>query len=192
MTACRAGVERVHFLDGGLEGAVLKEVFSTLGAGTMVHADPYENIRPMKEEDIPEVLRLMEPLVQEGNLVRRTERELQRDCADYSVFEADGTVRGCGALHRYGSAGSPAWGEIAAVAVDIGCKHLGIGRRIVGRLIDEARRDGLAAVFVLTTRTMDWFLSLGFAPASVDELPAERRQTYDRERNSRIYVKRFS
>ena len=78
VTACRSGVERVHFLDGGLEGVVLKEVFSTLGSGTMVHADPFENIRPMREEDIPDVLRIMEPLIQQGNLVRRTEDDLQR------------------------------------------------------------------------------------------------------------------
>jgi amino-acid N-acetyltransferase len=196
VTACRAGVERVHFLDGGLEGAVLKEVFSTQGAGTMVHADPYENIRPMREDDIPEVLRIMEPLVQEGNLVRRTERELQRDCADYAVFEADGTIRGCGALHRFapdrgpeiGGSGGSTWGEIAALAVDPSYKHLGIGHRIVGYLIEEARRRGLGGVFVLTTRTMDWFLSLGFSPSTVDELPEERRETYDRERKSRIYA----
>ncbi|MGA2546158.1 MAG: amino-acid N-acetyltransferase [Rectinemataceae bacterium] len=183
VTACRSGVERVHFLDGGLEGAVLKEVFSTLGSGTMVHADPFENIRPMNEEDIPDVLRIMEPHVQQGNLVRRTEGELQRDRADYAVFEADGTIRGCGALHRSG----PDRAEIAALAVDVSFMHLGIGQRMVSYLIEEARRAGLAGVFVLTTRTSDWFLRLGFSHATVDELPEERRLTYDTDRKSRIY-----
>jgi amino-acid N-acetyltransferase len=184
VTACRSGVERVHFLDGGIEGVVLKEVFSTLGSGTMVHADPFENIRPMAEEDIPDILRIMEPLVQEGNLVRRTEAELQRDRADYAVFETDGTIRGCGALHRHGSD----LAEMAALAVDGGYKHLGIGHRMVGYLIEEARRAGLAGIFVLTTRTSDWFLSLGFSPATVDDLPEERRLTYDKDRKSRIYT----
>jgi amino-acid N-acetyltransferase len=183
VTACRSGVERVHFLDGGLEGAVLKEVFSTLGSGTMVHADPFENIRPMNEEDIPDVLRIMEPHVQQGNLVRRTESELQRDRADYAVFEADGTIRGCGALHRSG----PDRAEIAALAVDVSFMHLGIGQRMVSYLIEEARQAGLAGVFVLTTRTSDWFLRLGFSHATVDELPEERRLTYDTDRKSRIY-----
>jgi len=187
ITACRAGVERVHFLDGGLEGAVLKEVFSTVGAGTMVHSDPYENIRPMREEDIPDVLRIMEPLVQEGNLVRRTESELQRDSGDYAVFEADGTIRGCGALHRYGADKA----ELSALAVDANYQRLGIGHRLVGYLVDEARRAKLASVFILTTRTMDWFLSEGFARSNVDELPEERRLTYDSERKSRIYAIRL-
>jgi amino-acid N-acetyltransferase len=187
VSACRAGVERVHFLDGGKEGVVLKEVFSTLGTGTMVHADPFENIRPMALEDIPEVLRIMEPLIQQGNLVRRTEEDLHRKRADYVVFETDGTVRGCGALHRYG----PAKAEVAALAVDGNYKHLGIGQRIVGYLIEEAKKAGLAGVFALTTRTSDWFLSLGFASASVEDLPQERRSTYDAERKSRIYKMDF-
>jgi amino-acid N-acetyltransferase len=187
VTACRNGVERVHFLDGDQEGVVLKEVFSTLGTGTMVHADPFENIRPMREADIPDVLRIMEPLIQEGNLVRRTQGDLQRKCSDYAVFETDGTIRGCGALHRYGEN----WAEIAGLAVDGSYKHLGIGARMVGYLTEEAKRLGLEGVFVLTTRTSDWFLSLGFQAATVDELPAERRETYDRDRKSRIYMKRL-
>jgi amino-acid N-acetyltransferase len=184
IAACRSGVERVHFLDGGQEGVVLKEVFSTLGSGTMVHADPFENIRPMREDDIPDVLRIMEPLIQKGNLVRRTEEDLQRRAADYAVFETDGTLRGCGALHRYG----PAQAELAALAVDQSYNHLGIGQRMVEYLIEEARRKGLEGVFVLTTRTSDWFLSLGFSPATVEELPEERRLTYDNDRKSRIYA----
>ncbi len=183
VTACRAGVERVHFLDGGAEGVVLKEVFSTLGSGSMVHADPFENIRPMKEEDIPDVLRIMEPLIQQGNLVRRTDDDLQSACADYAVFETDGTVRGCGALHRY----APDRGEIAALAVDESYKHLGIGHRMVGYLIEAARKAGLSGVFVLTTRSSDWFLKIGFSPATVADLPEERRRSYDPERKSRIY-----
>jgi amino-acid N-acetyltransferase len=183
VTACRAGVERVHFLDGGAEGVVLKEVFSTLGSGAMVHADPFENIRPMAEEDIPEVLRIMEPLIQQGNLVRRSDEDLQRACADFAVFETDGTIRGCGALHRY----EGGRGEIAALAVDESYKLLGIGHRMVGYLIEAARKAGLDGVFVLTTRTSDWFLSLGFSPATVDDLPEERRRSYDPARRSRIY-----
>jgi amino-acid N-acetyltransferase len=184
VTACRAGIERVHFLDGGQEGAVLKEVFSTLGFGTMVHADPFENIRPMKEDDIPTVLRIMEPLIQEGILVRRTEGDLQRLCADYAVFETDGTIRGCGALHRYGSDRA----EIAGLAVDENYKHLGIGQKMVGYFIEEARRLGMKGVFVLTTRTSDWFLSLGFSRATVNDLPEKRRKAYDTGRRSRVYT----
>jgi amino-acid N-acetyltransferase len=187
VNACRSGVERVHFLDGGKEGVVLKEVFSTLGSGVMVHADPFENIRPMREDDIPNVLRIIDGLVKQGNLVRRTEEDLQRKCADYAVFETDGTIRGCGALHRYGTKQA----EIAALAVDGSYKQLGIGQRMVDYLEEKARGLGLEGVFVLTTRTSDWFLGIGFKAATVDDLPPERQETYDRGRKSRIYMKKL-
>jgi amino-acid N-acetyltransferase len=184
VAACRGGVERVHFIDGDMEGGVLKEIFSTLGYGIMVHDDPFENIRPMRMEDIPDVLRIMEGWIEQGVLVRRTEADLQRKLADFAVFEADGTVRGCGALHRYG----PDKAEIAGIAVDENFGHAGIGRRVVQYLIEEARGLGLSGVFILTTRTADWFQKLGFAPGGVEDLPEERRATYDAARKSRIYT----
>jgi len=184
VVACRGGVERVHFLDGDAEGSVLKEIFSTQGYGIMVHDDPFENIRPMRLEDIPDVLRIMESWIEQGVLVRRTEADLQRKLADFCVFEADGTVRGCGALHRYG----PEKAEVAGIAVDENFGHAGIGRKIVQYLIEEARRKGLVGVFLLTTRTADWFMKLGFLRGGVDDLPSERRATYDQARKSQIYV----
>jgi amino-acid N-acetyltransferase len=183
IVACRGGVERVHFLDGTADGVVLKEVFSTLGYGIMVHADPFENMRPMNQEDVLDVLRIMEPNIKKGVLVRRTEDDLQRLCDDYVVYEIDRTIRGCGALHRYGADRA----EIAGVAVDENFNHLGIGQKIVEFLIGEARLLGLAGVFILTTQTADWFLSLGFVQVTPNELPAERRATYDEERKSRVY-----
>jgi len=180
--ACRGGVERVHLVDGDMDGCVLKEVFSTSGFGLMIHDDPFDNIRPMREEDIPEVLRIMEGWIEQGVLVRRTEDDLRRKLADFRVFESDGTVRGCGALHRYG----PEKAEVAAIAVDERSSRGGIGRRIVTYLVEEARKLGLSGVFLLTTRTADWFQKLGFMPGNVEDLPPERH--YDAARNSRIYV----
>ena len=83
LRACRAGVERVHIIDGREEGAVLRELFSNLGAGTMVYADEYESIRPLRSRDMPDILRLMEPLMQQGILVRRSVEQIQEKKADY-------------------------------------------------------------------------------------------------------------
>jgi amino-acid N-acetyltransferase len=182
--ACRGGVERVHFLDGTMDGVVLKEVFSTLGYGVMIHVDPFENIRPLKDEDIVDVLGIMEVFVRKGILVRRSEEDLQRLKGDFVVYETDGTIRGCGALHRCG----PEQAEIAGIAVDENYGRMGIGRKIVERLIDEARRKGLMQVFLLTTKTSDWFQSLGFLQGSAEDLPPERRATYDEKRRSRVFI----
>ncbi|MDR2397198.1 MAG: amino-acid N-acetyltransferase, partial [Spirochaetaceae bacterium] len=102
LNAARAGVERVHIINGREEGAILRELFSHLGAGTMVYADEYEAIRPLKTQDISGVLRLMEPLVQQGNLVRRSSEQIHDKKGDYVVFEIDGSVHACGALHHWG------------------------------------------------------------------------------------------
>jgi amino-acid N-acetyltransferase len=182
LRASRAGVERVHIVDGGEEGAVLRELFSNLGAGTMVYADEYESIRPLRTADIPDILRLMEPLVQRDVLIRRGAEEIQEKEEDYAVFEIDGSLHACGALHDWGEG----QGEIAAVATN--GTYTGLGRRIVRYLIDRAAKRGFHRVFVLTTRTHDWFELLGFSECSVESLPERRRRNYDRNRKSMVFA----
>jgi len=183
VAASRAGVERVHIIDGREEGAVLRELFSNLGSGTMLYADEYEAIRPLKTQDIPDVLRIMEPLMREGILVRRTEEDIQEKKEDYWVFGIDGRAHASGALHRWGDAG-----EIAAIAVDNVYTDLGLGSRIVRFFISKAKKEGLSRVFVLTTKTQDWFEALGFTERSIETLPEERKKTYNYNRNSKVYT----
>jgi amino-acid N-acetyltransferase len=179
-----AGVERVHIIDGGEEGAVLKELFSNLGAGTMVYADEYESIRALRSQDIPDVLRLMEPLMQQGILLRRTPEDIESKKQDYAVFEIDGRIHACGALHDWGEG----QGEIAAVVADPAYANMGLGRRIVRCLIDRAEKAGLSRIFILTTRTQDWFETLNFRETTVESLPEKKRLLYDRTRNSKVFA----
>src|SRR5206468_12530242 len=158
LMACRNGTERAHVVDGRMEGAILREIFSNLGVGTMVYGNDYESIRPMKADDIGEVLRLMQPLVQEGILVKRTEDDLMARPADFVVYSIDDVVHACGALHEYGDGQA----EIAAIATNPVYGHLSMGRKIVSYLIEKAAKMGMKRVFVLTTRTIDWFEQLGF------------------------------
>jgi amino-acid N-acetyltransferase len=185
LNASKAGVERVHIIDGREEGAVLKELFSNMGAGTMIYADEYESIRPLKSKDIPDILRLMEPLMRQGVLLRRAPEDIQVKKDDYVVFEIDGHIHACGALHNWGED----QGEIAAVATDPLYTDMGLGRRVVGFLIDRALKQGLKRIFVLTTKTRDWFEALGFKEAPVESLPEKKKKIYDRERNSKVFVK---
>jgi amino-acid N-acetyltransferase len=184
LRASRAGVERVHIIDAREEGAVLRELFSNLGAGTMVYADDYESIRPLKTQDIPDLLRLMEPLMRQGFLVRRSFEEIQEKEGDYAVFEIDGSVHACGALHDWGES----QGEIAAVTTDPAYADLGLGRRIVRYLIDRAKKQGLRRVFILTTRSQDWFELLGFTECPLESLPERKRRGYDKKRGSKAYA----
>jgi len=182
LAACRKGTERAHVVDGRMEGAILREIFSNLGIGTMVYGNDYESIRPMKAEDIGDVLRLMQPLVEEGILINRSENDLMNRQADFVVYSIDDVVHACGALHDYGEG----QGEIAAIATNPVYKHLSMGRKIVSYLVEKAATLGMTRVFALTTQTVDWFEHLGFVEANLDSLPGKKRSMYNHARKSRI------
>jgi len=182
LTACRKGTERAHVVDGRMEGAILREMFSNLGVGTMVYGSDYESIRPMKVDDIGDVLRLMQPLMEEGILIKRTEDDLMERQGDFVVYSIDDVVHACGALHDCGEG----QGEIAAIATNPVYSHLSMGRKILSYLVEKAARVGMTRVFALTTRTVDWFEQLGFVEAHLESLPARKRDTYNHARKSRI------
>ncbi|MBA7518194.1 Amino-acid acetyltransferase [subsurface metagenome] len=182
--ACREGVNRAHIVDGRIEGVILEEIFSNLGSGAMVYSNQYENIRTMEPGDTPHVLRLMQPFVEKGLLLSRGEQDMLAHCGDYVLYEVDGTIHGCGALHIY----PQGQGEVAGIAVDKKYAHLGIGNKIVAFLLEKARRLNLTRIFVLTTQASDWFLELGFEQGEVKELPEKKRELYDSSRNSRILI----
>ena len=182
--ASLAGVERVHIIDGAEEGAVLKELFSNLGAGTMIYADEYESIRSIRSQDIPGILRIMEPMMQQGIILRRSQEDIQGKKEDFVVFAIDDHIHACGALHKWDSE----QGEIAAIATDPAYSDMGLGRRIVSFLIEKARKQGLKRVFALTIRTHDWFELLGFREATVESLPEKKRLLYDQKRKSKVFA----
>ena len=182
--ACQSGTERVHLVDGREEGGLLRELFSNLGVGTMIYADEYESIRPMKAEDASGVIRLMEPLMVGGILIRRSVEDVLEKKDDYVVYEVDGSVHACGALHDWGEGQA----EIAAIATDPAYGDLGLGRRIVKYLIERAAKTGFKRAFVLTTRTHDWFEALGFKEVPVASLPEKKRRIYDEKRKSKAFA----
>ena len=179
--ASTGGVERVHILDGTTDGVILREIFSTRGSGTLIHVNPFNAIRSMEPQDISDVLRIIQPEVERGNLLARNRDDLLRTQADFVVYEADGSIRGCAALHRY----ERGVAELAAIAVDPIFSKLGIGNQLVRYLLNEARKRNMKKIFALTTQAADWFLSMGFLRAELSEIPEERRDNSNR--NSRAY-----
>ena len=132
--ACRAGVTRVHILDGNIDGVLPCEIFSGLGSGTMIYTGSYGKVRPMQQTDIPSVLAIMRPNIQSGKLLPRTEEQIAARLEDYIVYELDGGVHACAALHFYDDGQA----EIAAVAVDENYAHMGIGPKLMDNLIEQA------------------------------------------------------
>lgn len=181
--ACRAGVTRVHILDGNIDGVLPCEIFSGLGSGTMIYTGNYGKVRAMEQTDIPSVLAIMKPFIESGKLLTRTETQIADTLEDYIVYEIDGGVHACAALHFYDDGQA----EIAAVAVDENYAHMGIGPKLMDNLIEQAMEGQATSIFIMTTQTADWFEQLGFEEDSIESLPEARRKLWTPRRGSKVY-----
>ncbi len=184
--ACHSGIRRVHLIPRGRDGALLQELFTRDGAGTLISDRPFEELRPARIDDIPGIRVLLEPLEQAGVLVPRPREDLEPMIDRFSVTERDGTVISCAALFTWPDQGI---GELACVAVHPDYRARGRGDKLLARMEALARERSLTRLFVLTTQTAHWFRERGFEQAAVDALPPERRAAYNAERNSKVYVK---
>ncbi len=186
--ACRGGVERSHILPFATDGALLMEVFTHDGIGTMVVDEKLESLREATADDIGGVLQLIEPFEQDGTLVKRSRTEIERDIGHYTVIEHDGVIFGCAALYPYPEARTA---EMAALTISPDVQGQGDGERILKRIEQRAKAQGLDSIFVLTTRTMHWFIKRGFAPTEPDWLPEARKRKYNWDRRSQVLVKKL-
>lgn len=186
--ACRGGVERSHILPFAVDGSLLMEVFTHDGIGTMVVDEKLESLRQASADDIGGVLQLIEPFERDGTLVKRNRTEIERDIGNYTVIEHDGVIFGCAALYPYLEAKT---GEMAALTVSPQVQGQGDGERILKRVEQRARAAGLDSIFVLTTRTMHWFIKRGFVQVDPDWLPEARKRKYNWDRRSQVFVKKL-
>ncbi|MBO6850368.1 MAG: amino-acid N-acetyltransferase [Marinobacter sp.] len=184
--ACVKGVRRSHIISYVNDGALLEELFTRDGAGTLVSGDHYEQIRQARVEDIGGVLELIQPLEEQGILVRRSREMLETEIDRFVVAERDGTIVGCAALYHYPEEGA---GELSCFAVDPNYRRAGRGDDILAMVEKLARSQGIARLFVLTTQTEHWFRERGFLPSTVQELPGPKLASYNTQRNSKVFVK---
>ena len=187
--ACRGGVERSHILPFAVDGSILMEVFTHDGIGTMVVDEKLESLREATADDIGGILHLIEPFERDGTLVKRDRTEIERDIGHYTVIEHDGVIFGCAALYPYPEAQTGRNGRAHGVA-----RSPGPGRRRTHPQTRRATRqgDGPGELFVLTTRTMHWFIKRGFVQVDPDWLPEARKRKYNWDRRSQVLVKRLA
>jgi len=176
-TACHRGVPRVHVLSGRRQGVLVDELFSNEGVGTMVHADSYRIIRPLREEDIPELLGMIGRSVRRTKLVERTYEDIQSRLEDFHVMTIDDNVVGCVALHPYPA---EACAEVACLYVKKAHEGRGYGMELVRHAEVIASHHAIPRVFALSNRAADFFArKLAYAPATVEALPQRRRAEYE-------------
>lgn len=187
--ACKGGVARCHVLDRKIDGALLHELFTRDGVGTLISAEPFEEIRPATLDDIAGIIDLIRPLEAEGILVERPHERLEAEINDYAVISRDGLIIGCSALHLFKEGKS---GEIACVALHHQYQGGSRGEQLLEHMEKLAYGEKLESIFVLTTQSEHWFLEKGFHPAAPSELPESRQTTYDPQRKSKVLVKALS
>ncbi|WP_133511751.1 amino-acid N-acetyltransferase [Candidatus Thiosymbion oneisti] len=184
--ACIQGVERVHLIGRRIPGALLRELFTHDGAGTMITASPYEALRPARIDDVGGILELLRPLEQQDILVRRSRERLETEIDRFSLMERDGMVIACVAIYCFPDTDLA---ELACVAVHPDYRSQARGDKLLEHVTAIARSRGIGRLFVLTTQTAHWFRERGFEPVGLEELPLEKQALYNYRRNSKVFIK---
>jgi amino-acid N-acetyltransferase len=184
--ACNNGVKRAHLISRLHDGALLIELFTRDGVGTMVAASALANLRSATIDDAGGILSIIGPLEEQGVLVRRSRERLEAEIERFVVAEYDGHIIGCAALYAF-----PAdrLGELAALAVHPDFRREGYGEALMTEIETRARKLKLTQLFVLTTKTAHWFLERGFRAAAVGDLPQQKQALYNYQRKSQVYRK---
>ncbi len=184
------GVQRVHLLSYAHDGALLEELFTRDGHGTMITDAHYEEVRTANIKDVRGLIGLLRPLEEEGILVYRSRERLENEIEQFAVIERDGMILACAALYPIPTAEDELKSaEIACVAVHPSYRKSNRGSQILHHLEEKAKDLGIQQLFILTTRTAHWFLEQGFENASVDDLPQARQALYNFQRNSIVCKK---
>jgi len=188
LTAVKAGINRAHLLSHKIDGALLQELFTHEGAGTLITAGDYEQLRQANIEDVGGILELLTPLEEQGILVRRSREVLETEINRFKVIELDGMIIACAALYPY----STELAELACVAVSEQYRSGERGDRLLNAVSEQAKAEKMSKIFVLTTRTAHWFMERGFSESDISALPKERQSLYNFQRNSKVFIKELT
>lgn len=186
--ACRAyqnNVHRSHLISFSNNAALLQELFTRDGEGTLVSSDNFEQLRDATIDDVSGIISLLQPLEHSGTLVTRSRELLETEIANFKVMELEGTIIACAALYQH----EQNCGEIAAIVSHPEYQSNGLGERLLRSLEITACDLGLTRLFALTTVAGHWFIEKGFKETTLEELPPSKQQLYNFQRNSKVFVK---
>lgn len=186
LRACRGGVRRAHLIDRHVDGALLLELFTRDGIGTLVSGELFEGTRRASIDDVGGILELIAPLEAEGVLVRRSRELLEMEIDQFVVTERDGMIVACAALYPFAE---EQVGELACLAVHRDYRKQGRGDVLLAFIERQAKDMGINRLFVLTTRTAHWFQERGFREADIKELPVKKQAMYNWQRRSKVFIK---
>lgn len=184
--ACKKGAKRAHLISRHRDGALLAELFTREGVGTLITPTPLETIRQATIDDVGGILNLIEPLEQQGILVRRSRERLEMEIGQFLVLESDGIIVGCVALYPFPEEKAA---EMACLAVHPDYRRRGLGDRLLEAAQTLAKKKRMQELFVLTTRAEHWFEERGFIEATPEALPKRKQVLYNYQRRSKVFRK---
>jgi amino-acid N-acetyltransferase len=182
--SCLQGVQRAQLVNYTTDGALLTELFTRDGLGTMIYSGQYEQLRTATIDDVAGILELIRPLEEEGILVRRSRDVLETEINKFHVMEKDGMIIACAALYNYGD-----MAELSCVATHPDYRNGGRAAALLEQMEGQARKRNIKQLFLLTTQTAHWFIEQGFVQGKLEDLPIAKQELYNYQRNSKIFVK---
>ena len=180
------GVERCHCVSYQSDSALLQELFTRDGAGTLIAKDHKEQVCTATIDDVGGILELIAPLEAEGILVKRSRELLEIEINRFTVIKKEDVIIACAALYPYPEASA---GEVACVAIHPDYRNGNRGERLMEALELTATDLQLSSLFVLTTVSGHWFREQGFIERSMEDLPEGKKQMYNFQRKSKVLIK---
>ena len=189
LVACQGGVTRVHLLGVEPPGALLRELYTRDGCGLMLYTDTnYDIIRSATVDDIGGVMDLIRPMEEAGILVPRSREQLELQINNFDIMTRDGSVIACAATFPFAE---NAMAEFYCVAVKPEYRRAGRAATLLARAEDNAKKSGIRQLFSLTTHTPHWFVEHGFSRARIEDLPMQKQNIYNYQRNSIVLIKQL-
>ena len=185
--ACLASVSRSQVISYVDDGALLTELFTRDGAGTLITQEQYEQTRAATIEDIGGIMDLIHPLELEGSLVPRSRKKLEAEIQHFIVIEREGIIIACAALFPHDNKTA----ELACMATHSEYRNNSYGKVIFEYIEESAQSLGIKKLFVLTTKSPHWFLEKGFIKGNIESLPKEKKSLYNYQRNSKVLEKKL-
>jgi len=183
-----AGVPRAHLLDCRIYDGLLIEIFSKVGTGSMIHSNPYAQIRQATRKDVQPIFIITKNGVRDETLRARTREEIQSAIAQYFVYEVDESVIAC---FRISPTETPQLCEIGSVFVQAAYQSRNIGKTLIEYALKKASELGYEHVVALTTQAIPFFKkNCGFREGEFEDLPPSMQlKLSESGRNSRILLK---
>lgn len=178
-------VKRIHLMNRQDTSAILIELFTRDGSGTLIFSDRYHQVRQAQIEDVGGVIDLISPLETQGVLVKRSRERLELEIENFTVLERDQHIIGCAALYPQ----DDGFGELACLAVHPSYQGQELGSELLTAIENTAKSQNIQHLFLLTTHTHHWFIEHGFQQSTLEALPEKRQALYNFQRNSKVLVK---